>query len=134
MKGGTIRRQLLWKLTRPWKSLRDSHRLLEAATRLPQFPQRLLQLVEKLKLKTVHQTGASPLIPSPQEKREAVLRDHALDLLANLDTRLGRIEAHLGLSADEARAFRDLMACIRRDESEARRIHAEQLAADVGER
>ena len=25
MKGGTIRRQLLWKLTRPWNSLRDSH-------------------------------------------------------------------------------------------------------------
>ena len=42
------------KLTRPWKSLRDSHSLLEAATRLPQFPQRLLSRVEKLKRETVH--------------------------------------------------------------------------------
>ena len=78
---------------------------------------------------TRRQGGLTELILSPREKREAVLRDHALDLLANLDTRLGRIEAHLGLSADEARAFRDPMVRIRREETEALRIHAEQLAA-----
>ncbi len=82
---------------------------------------------------TKRQGGLTELIRSPREKRDASLHDHALDLLANLDARLGRIEAHLGLSADEARAFRDLMARIRREESEARRIHAEQLAADVGD-
>lgn len=51
---------------------------------------------------TRRQAGMTELIPAPREKREGVLRDHALDLLANLDTRLGRIEAQLGLSAEEA--------------------------------
>ncbi len=83
---------------------------------------------------TRRQGGLTELIPSPQEKREGVLRDHALDLLANLDARLGRIEAHLGLSAEEAEEFRALMDRIRREESEARRIHREQLAADVVKR
>ncbi len=83
---------------------------------------------------TRRQGGLTELIPSPQEKREGVLRDHALDLLANLDARLGRIEAHLGLSAEEAGEFRALMDHIRREEAEARRIHAEQLAADVVKR
>ena len=83
---------------------------------------------------TKRQGGLTEIIRSPQEKRDASLRDHALDLLANLDARLGRIEEHLGLSAEEAGAFRAVMARIRREEDEARRIHAEQLAADVGER
>ena len=82
---------------------------------------------------TRHQGGLTELIPSPQEKREGLLRDHALDLLANLDARLGRIEAHLGLSAEEAGEFRALMDRIRREESEARRIHREQLAAAVAD-
>ena len=78
---------------------------------------------------TKRQGGLTELIRSPQEKRDASLRDHALDLLANLDARLGRIEASLGLSVEEAEAFRTLMARIRREETETRRIHAEQLAA-----
>ena len=82
-----------------------------------------------------HQTpgGLTELIPSPQEKREGVLRDHALDLLANLDARLGRIEAEHGIAPEEAEEFRALMARIRREEAEARRIHCEQLAAGVAE-
>ena len=75
-----------------------------------------------------HYGGLTEIIPSPQEKREGVLRDHALDLLANLDARLGRIEAHLGLSSEEAGEFREVLDRIRREEAEARRIHAEQLA------
>ena len=82
---------------------------------------------------TRRQGGLTELIPSPQEKREGVLRDHALDLLANLDARLGRIEAHLGLSAEEAGEFRALMERIRREEAEARRIHREQLTAAVAD-
>ena len=78
--------------------------------------------------------GLTELIPSPQEKREGILRDHALDLLANLDARLGRIEAHLGLSSDETDQFREVMARIRREEAEARRIHTEQLAEDATSR
>ena len=80
---------------------------------------------------TKRQGGLTELIRSPQEKRAGLLRDHALDLLANLDARLGRIEEHLGLSAEEAGAFRDVMAHIRREESEAVRIHREHLAADA---
>ena len=77
---------------------------------------------------TKRQGGLTELIPSPQEKREGVLRDHALELLANLDARLRRIETHLGLSPEEAEAFRTVMARIRREETEARRIHGEQRA------
>ena len=80
---------------------------------------------------TRRQGGLTELIPSPQEKREGVLRDLALDLLANLDARLGRIEEHLGLSAEEAGAFRALVAHIRREETETLRIHREHLAADA---
>ena len=82
---------------------------------------------------TRRQGGLTELIPSPREKREAVLRDHALDLLANLDARLARVEAGLGLSVEEAEAFRALMARIRREEDEARRIQAERLAAGISD-
>ena len=82
---------------------------------------------------TRRQGGLTELIPSPQEKRDASLRDHALELLANLDARLARVEAGLGLSVEEAEAFRDLMARIRREEDEARRIHAERLAEGTGD-
>ena len=78
---------------------------------------------------TRRQGGLTELILSPREKREAVLRDHALDLLANLSARLARVEALLGLSVEEAEAFRDVMVRIRREETETLRIHAEQLAA-----
>jgi hypothetical protein len=61
-----------------------------------------------------------------------VLRVHALALLANLEARLGRIEAHLGLSAQEAEAFRAFMERIRRDESEARHIHRQMADSDLG--
>ncbi len=80
---------------------------------------------------TKRQGGLTELIRSPQEKRDASLRDHALDLLANLDARLGRIEEHLGLSAEETEEFRALIARIRREETETLRIHREHLAADA---
>ena len=76
---------------------------------------------------TRRQGGLTELIPSPQEKRDGVLRDHALDLLANLDARLGRIEAEHGIAPEDAGEFRVLMERIRREETETRRIHQEQL-------
>ncbi len=82
---------------------------------------------------TRRQGGLTELIPSPQEKREAVLRDHALDLLANLNARLARVEARLGLSVEETEAFRAVMARIHREEDEARRIQAERLAAGISD-
>ena len=62
---------------------------------------------------------------------EGVPQTVGTDALA--DARLGRIEEHLGLSAEEAGSFRALMARIRREETEARRIHGEQLAEGVAE-
>jgi len=39
-------------------------------------------------------------IPSPKEKRDGVIRNHVLDLLANLDERLRRIEEAAGFFKD----------------------------------
>jgi hypothetical protein len=75
------------------------------------------------------QGGLTEFIPSPQEKREGVLRDHALDLLANLDTRRRRIEERHGIAPDAAEAFAGIMARIRREEVEARRINRELMDA-----
>ena len=75
--------------------------------------------------------GLIEFIPSPQEKRDGVLRDHALDLLANLEARLRRIEELLGIPADGATEFTDLMASIHREEHEAGRINQEMLDAGL---
>ena len=75
------------------------------------------------------QGGLTEFIPSPQEKRDGVLRDHALDLLANLDARMRRIEERHGIAPDAAEAFTGLMARIRREEVEARRINRELMDA-----
>ena len=69
--------------------------------------------------------GLTEFIPSPQEKREGVLRDHTLRMLENLDARLKRIEEELGLPQKEAEAFSKVMARIHRDEAEARRLAGE---------
>ena len=75
------------------------------------------------------QGGLTEFIPSPQEKREGILRDHALDLLANLDARMRRIEERHGIAPDAAEAFAGLVARIRREEVEARRINRELMDA-----
>ena len=48
------------------------------------------------------QGGLTEFIPSPQEKRDGVLRDHTLELLANLDARMRRIEELHGIEPDAA--------------------------------
>lgn len=77
------------------------------------------------------QGGLTEFIPSPQEKREGVLRDYALQLLENLDVRLRRIEKNLGLPLNESGAFSSIMARIRREEAETSRINREMLANDI---
>jgi hypothetical protein len=77
------------------------------------------------------QGGLTEFIPSPQEKREGVLRDHTLRMLENLDARLKRIEEKLGLPLSEAEAFSEVMARIHREEAEARRINEKMIAAGV---
>jgi hypothetical protein len=75
--------------------------------------------------------GLTEFIPSPQEKREGVLRDYALELFENLDTRLRSIEEELGLSSVGSKAFTSIMARIRREESETSRINHEILATGI---
>lgn len=73
--------------------------------------------------------GLTEFIPSPREKREDVLRDYALELFENLNTRLQRIEEELGFSLVGSEAFFNIMARIRKEESETSRINREILAA-----
>jgi hypothetical protein len=72
--------------------------------------------------------GLTEFIPSPQEKREGVLRDYALELYENLGTRLRHIENKLGLPSDGSDDFLNIMARIRREEAETSRINREILA------
>ena len=75
--------------------------------------------------------GLTEFIPSPQEKREGTIRDHALDLLGNLDARLRRLEEEFGLPDDEARAFGETMARVRSGEEENERINLKLADAGV---
>jgi len=77
------------------------------------------------------QGGLTEFIPSPREKREDVIRDHALDLLANLDERLQRMEKALNLPAEEAAAFAEIMKRIRREETETRLINRKLMDSGV---
>ena len=77
------------------------------------------------------QGGLTEFIPSPREKREDVIRDHALDLLANLDARLQRLEKALNLPAEEAAAFAEIMKRIRREETETRLINRKLMDSGV---
>ena len=74
--------------------------------------------------------GMTEFIPSPTEKRDGVIRNHVLDLLANLDERLRRIEEAAGLPADLADEFADAMALIIHEEAHVRRLNEKLL--DVG--
>ena len=75
--------------------------------------------------------GMTEFIPSPTEKRDGVIRNHVLDLLANLDQRLQRIEEAAGLPADLADAFADAMALIIHEEAHVRRLNEKLLDAGV---
>jgi len=77
------------------------------------------------------QGGLTEFIPSPREKREDVIRDHALDLLANLDARLQRMEKALNLPAEEAAAFAEIMKRIRREETETKLINRKLMDSGV---
>ncbi len=75
--------------------------------------------------------GMTEFIPSPSEKRDGVIRNHVLDLLANLDARLGRIEQAAGLPTGLADSFTDAMARITREEAHVRRLNEALLDAGL---
>jgi len=77
------------------------------------------------------QGGLTEFIPSPQEKREGILRDHTLDLLANLDARMRRIEELHGIEPEAAEAFSELMALIRREEIRREEIEAGRINREL---
>ncbi len=67
--------------------------------------------------------GMTEMIPTPREKREAVVRDHVLELLENMHERIGRLERGFFIAESEAKEFDRLIERIRREEREARAIH-----------
>jgi hypothetical protein len=77
------------------------------------------------------QGGLTEFIPSPREKRDGVIRDNALELIANLDARLQRIEMELDLPSEEAAAFTEIMKRIQQEETETRRINRKLLDSGV---
>ena len=75
--------------------------------------------------------GMTEFIPSPTEKRDGVIRNHVLDLLANLDQRLRRIEEAAGLPVGLADEFSKAMARIIHEEAHVRRLNEALLEAGV---
>lgn len=75
--------------------------------------------------------GMTEFIPSPSEKRDGVIRNHVLDLLANLDARLRKIEAADGLPGDLADEFFSLMELIAREEAHVQRLNEKLLEAGI---
>lgn len=60
--------------------------------------------------------GMTEFIPSPQEKRDALVRDYSFQLLELLHKRLENIEHLLQLDASDGIACDDLFVAIAREE------------------
>jgi len=80
----------------------------------------------------VHRRGGmTEFIPSPSEKRDGVIRNHVLDLLANLDARIRRIEEAVGLPMDLSDDFTAVMARITREEAHVQWLNEALLDAGI---
>jgi len=66
-------------------------------------------------------------IPSPQEKREGLVRDHSFNLIENLHHRLSRLEEELGLPLDEAEACSAFLDKMKQDETRNAAIHTDLI-------
>ena len=75
--------------------------------------------------------GMTEFIPSPSEKRDGVIRNHVLDLLANLDKRLRRIEEAAGLPADLADEFGTAMARIENEEMHIQWLNEQLITTGI---
>lgn len=75
--------------------------------------------------------GMTEFIPSPSEKRDGVIRNHVLDLLANLDARIRRIEEKANLPTDLADKFALAMNRIRQEEQHVQRLNEKLLEAGI---
>ena len=77
--------------------------------------------------------GMTEFIPSPQEKRESLVRDHSFNLIENLHHRLSRLEDELGLPLDEAEACTAFLEKIKRDESRNAAIHTSLITGGTAD-
>lgn len=75
--------------------------------------------------------GMTEFIPSPSEKRDGIIRNHVLDLLANLDARIRQLEHSSGISPDLADEFALAMSRIRQEEEHVQRLNDRLLDAGV---
>lgn len=66
--------------------------------------------------------GMTEFIPSPQEKRDGVIRNHVLELLANLDARLRQIEYVAGIPTELADQFTATIERIKEEESHIQKL------------
>lgn len=62
-------------------------------------------------------------IPSPQEKREGLVRDHSYNLIENLHHRLSQLKEELGLPLDEVEACTAFLDKMKQDEPRNAAIH-----------
>jgi len=69
--------------------------------------------------------GMTEFIPSPQEKREGLVRDYVFELLLNLHLRLERIEKQGELDRREGNDFLLLFKQIGKAESQNLELHRE---------
>jgi len=74
--------------------------------------------------------GMTEYIPSPREKREALVRDHFTEVVELLHKRLARIEQEFGLPEDEAQACASRLARIREEEQRTVRLNQELQNGD----
>jgi len=72
--------------------------------------------------------GMTEFIPSPQEKRQGLVRDSSFNLIENLHHRLSRLEEELGLPLNEAEACSAFLDKIKQDETQNAAIHTSLIA------
>ena len=77
--------------------------------------------------------GMTEFIPSPQEKRESLVRDHSFNLIENLHHRLSRLEDELGLPLDEAEACTAFLEKIKRDKSQIKELHTSLITGGASD-
>lgn len=75
--------------------------------------------------------GMTEYIPTPKEKREALVRDHFTEVVELLHKRLVRFEQAFDLPEEDAEACALLLARIREEEQRTLLLNREMRTGDV---
>jgi len=75
--------------------------------------------------------GMTEYIPTPKEKREALVRDHFTEVVELLHKRLVRLERAFELPEEEAEACASLLSRIREEEQRTLLLNRELRTGDV---